>query len=107
MALITFPLRSTWTSTLTSIFWVTSQPDILGLGRLPLARLDPYALLDVLTTIDSIDPASNEVAVLMKTHPPTPKRLDKLSRKMDGRLDDFSAGRHNADRFRQVAAGPR
>lgn len=81
--------------------------DLHGVVLAARAGYDPYALLDVLTTIDSIDPASNEVAVLMKTHPPTPKRLDKLSRKMDGRLDDYSAGRHNADRFRQVAAGPR
>ena len=81
--------------------------DLRGVVLAARAGYDPYALLDVLTTIDSIDPASSEVAVLMKTHPPTPRRLDKLSRKMDGRLDDYSAGRQNAERFRQVAASPR
>ena len=70
------------------------------------AGYDPYALLDVLTTIDSINPASSELTVLMKTHPPTAKRLDQLGRKMDGRLDDFASGQLNAGRFRQIASNP-
>ncbi len=70
------------------------------------AGYDPYALLDVLTTIDSINPASSELTVLMKTHPPTAKRLDQLGRKMDGRLDDFASGQLNAGRFRQIAINP-
>lgn len=70
------------------------------------AGYDPYALLDVLTTIDSINPNSSELSVLMKTHPATAKRLERLGRKMDGRLDDYAAGRLNAGRFRQVAGSP-
>ena len=80
--------------------------DLRGVVLAARAGYDPYALLDVLTTIDSIDPAANEVAVLMKTHPPTAKRLDELARSMDGRLDEYAVGRHNAERFRRVAASP-
>ena len=81
--------------------------DLRGVVLAARAGYDPYALLDVLTTIDSIDPAASEVAVLMKTHPPTAKRLDELARKMDGRLDEFADSRHNTDRFRRVSASPK
>jgi len=69
------------------------------------AGYDPYALLDVLTTIDSINPDSDELTVLMNTHPPTADRLDRLAKRMDGRLDPYAAGRANTERFRRVAAG--
>ena len=80
--------------------------DLRGVVLAARAGYDPYALLDVLTTIDSINPDSSELTVLMKTHPPTAKRLDRLGRKMDGRLDDYAAGQQNARRFRQVARNP-
>jgi predicted Zn-dependent protease len=80
--------------------------DLRGVVLAARAGYDPYALLDVLTTIDSINPDSSELTVLMKTHPPTAKRLDRLGRKMDGRLDDYAAGQLNAGRFRQVASNP-
>jgi predicted Zn-dependent protease len=70
------------------------------------AGYDPYALLDVLTTIDSINPDASELTVFMNTHPPTAQRLDRLGRKMDGRLDDYASGRHNAARFRRVGNNP-
>ncbi len=69
------------------------------------AGYDPYALLDVLTTIDSINPDSEELAVLMNTHPPTNERLDKLADKMDGRMDKYASGQTNPRRFRQLAGG--
>jgi predicted Zn-dependent protease len=68
------------------------------------AGYDPYAFLDVLTTIDSINPDSSELTVLMNTHPPTSDRLETLARKMDGRLDSYAPGVDNADRFRRIAA---
>ena len=70
------------------------------------AGYDPYAFLDVLTTIDSINPAAEELSVLMKTHPPTTERLEQLASQMDGRLDRYASGRLNAQRFRQVTASP-
>ena len=80
--------------------------DLRGVVLAARAGYDPYALLDVLTTIDSINPASSELTVLMKTHPPTAKRLDQLGRMMDGRLDGYASGQLNAGRFRQVANNP-
>lgn len=80
--------------------------DVRAVVLLARAGYDPYALLDVLTTIDSINPNSSELSVLMKTHPATTKRLEQLGRKMDGRLDDYAFGQINAGRFRQVAGSP-
>ena len=68
------------------------------------AGYDPYAFLDVLTTIDSINPGSAELTVLMSTHPPTDERLVKLAESMDGELDSYANGKLNTERFRQVAA---
>jgi len=80
--------------------------DLRGVVLAARSGYDPYALLDVLTTIDSINPQSSELTVMMKTHPPTAGRLDQLSRKMDGKLDSYASGQLNAGRFRQVASKP-
>ena len=80
------------------------EADLRGVVLAARAGYDPYAFLDVLTTIDSINPESAELTVLMNTHPPTADRLDTLARKMDGRLDSYAGGVDNADRFRQIAA---
>ncbi len=68
------------------------------------AGYDPYALLDVLTTIDSINPAESDLTVMLKTHPPTGRRLDKLAKLMDGRLDKYATGQINRSRFGAVAS---
>jgi predicted Zn-dependent protease len=77
--------------------------DLGGVVLVARAGYDPYAFLDVLITIDSINPKSAELTVFMNTHPPTAGRLDTLARKMDGRLDSYASGVDNADRFRQIA----
>ena len=43
------------------------EADLRGVVLAARAGYDPYALLDVLTTIDSINPASAELTVLMNT----------------------------------------
>ncbi len=73
--------------------------DLRGVVLAARAGYDPYALLDVLTTIDSINPDSTELAVWMNTHPPTSERLQKLAAKMDGRLDKYASGAVNTARF--------
>ena len=78
--------------------------DLRGVVLAARAGYDPYAFLDVLTTIDSINPDSEELTVLMNTHPPTADRLEALAVKMDGRLDSYASGANNAGRFRRVAA---
>ncbi len=68
------------------------------------AGYDPYALLDVLTTIDSINPTEADLTVMLKTHPPTGKRLQKLAKLMDGQLDRYAKGRINTARFSTIAS---
>ena len=70
------------------------------------AGYDPFALLDVLTTIDSINPGSAELTVLLNTHPPTADRLQRLARNMDGRLDAYAAGQSNLKRFTAISSAP-
>jgi len=67
------------------------------------AGYDPYALLDVLTTIDSINPGEADLAVMLNTHPPTGKRLKKLAKLMDGILDEYAQGQVNAARFTAIS----
>ena len=78
--------------------------DLRGVVLAARAGYDPYAFLDVLTSIDSINPQAAELTVMLNTHPPTADRLETLARKMDGRLDDYASGAANTERFRQVAA---
>lgn len=80
--------------------------DMRGVVLAARAGYDPYALLDVLTTIDSINPDSADLAVLINTHPPTGDRLQRLAESMDGRLEYYAAGRSNLKRFLQVSATP-
>ena len=67
------------------------------------AGYDPYALLDVMTTIDSINPDESSLAVMLKTHPPTTERLDRLARAMDDKLDKYADGQVNSARCLKVA----
>ncbi len=79
--------------------------DLRGVVLTARAGYDPFALLDVLTTIDSISPESEELTVMIKTHPPTNERLIQLADKMDGRLDSYALGQTNPGRFNQVSGG--
>ncbi len=80
------------------------EADLRGVVLAARAGYDPYALLDVLTTIDSINPGSAEMTVLLNTHPPTAERLQRLARNMDGRLDAYAAGQSNLKRFTSISA---
>jgi len=80
------------------------EADLRGVVLAARAGYDPYALLDVLTTIDSINPDSAELTVMLNTHPPTAERLQRLARNMDGRLDAYAAGQSNLQRFTAISA---
>ena len=69
------------------------------------AGYDPYALLNVLSTIDNINPSEASLAVLLKTHPPIQQRIEDLSEIMQSRANQFSGGRVNLKRFETVKAG--
>ena len=78
--------------------------DLRGVVLAARAGYDPFALLDVLTTIDSIDPGEDAMSVLLSTHPPTGERLTILADNMDGEMNEYAAGRVNRKRFNQVSA---
>lgn len=82
------------------------EADIRGVVLAARAGYDPFALLDVLTTIDSINPASEELTVMMNTHPPTAERLTLLADQMDGQMNPYSLGQINQQRFQKVSVGP-
>ena len=77
--------------------------DIYGVVLAARAGYDPYALLDVLTTVDSINPEEASLTVMLKTHPPTADRLNRLANTMDGKLDVYAGGQSNPGRFLEVA----
>ena len=76
--------------------------DLRGVVLAARAGYDPYALLDVLTTIESINPDADEMLVFRKTHPPAGERLSILAENMDGELDAYATGRINAKRFQRA-----
>jgi predicted Zn-dependent protease len=76
--------------------------DLRGVVLAARAGYDPYALLDVLTTIDSINPSAPSLAVMLKTHPPTAERLDRMANAMDGKLEQYADGQINSARFLEV-----
>lgn len=64
--------------------------DRMGVVYAARAGYDPYALLNVLTTLDSIQADTPAIALLIKTHPPFKQRLELLDLAMEGRLDAFA-----------------
>jgi predicted Zn-dependent protease len=82
------------------------EADLRGVVLAARSGYDPFALLDVLTTIDSINPDSKELSVMLNTHPPTGDRLTQLADRIDGHLDYYATGQANPKRFQQVSAAP-
>ena len=62
---------------------------------------DPYAMLDVLTTLSSINSADESMAVFLNTHPPLNKRIETLVSMMDLHLKNLKLAPDN-QRLRQV-----
>ena len=80
------------------------ESDKRGVVLAARAGYDPYALLDVLTTIDSINPSDEGLSVMLNTHPPTGVRLQKLVKLMDGKLDRYADGQINKPRFAAISS---
>jgi predicted Zn-dependent protease len=66
------------------------EADRLGVVYAARAGYDPYALLNVLTTLDSINADSPRIALLTKTHPPFAERLQRLDGVMDRQLSRYA-----------------
>jgi len=54
------------------------EADSMGTVIASRAGYDPFALMAVLQTLDSINPEDSGIALLYKTHPPASDRLDRL-----------------------------
>ena len=78
--------------------------DRLGVVFAARAGYDPYALLDVLTTIDSLDPHNPNLSLMFSTHPPTADRLSQLDRAMDGKMDKYAVSSGSDARFLKMRA---
>lgn len=66
------------------------------------AGYDPYGLPSVLQTLASINPQEDAVALMFKTHPDSGKRLELVSKSMEGRLDKFIENPRVRSRFYSV-----
>ncbi|MDH3451598.1 MAG: M48 family metalloprotease, partial [Gammaproteobacteria bacterium] len=78
------------------------EADRLGVVIAARAGYDPFALLNVLTTIDSLDPHNPNLALMFSTHPPTSERLARLDRAMEGNLDKYASQSTAAKRFVKI-----
>jgi predicted Zn-dependent protease len=76
--------------------------DRLGVVIAARAGYDPFALLNVLTTVDSLDPHDPNLTLMFSTHPPTGERLSRLDRAMDGKLDKHASQTRATDRFLEI-----
>jgi predicted Zn-dependent protease len=62
---------------------------------------DPYAMLDVLTTLSSISATDDSMAVFLNTHPPLNERIATLAKMMDKHLKNLPIPQDN-QRLRKV-----
>jgi predicted Zn-dependent protease len=76
--------------------------DRLGVVIAARAGYDPFALLNVLTTVDSLDPHDPNLTLMFSTHPPTAERLARLDSAMEGKLDKYASQSTGADRFLEI-----
>lgn len=73
------------------------EADRRGVVYAARAGYDPFALLDVLTTLDSLKADTPALALLTRTHPPFGRRLERLDRAIEGRMDGYTAPRSPAE----------
>lgn len=78
------------------------EADRLGVVIAARAGYDPYGLLSVLQTLDSMSPQDSNLALMFKTHPLSHQRLDLLDAAMTGNLERYASQPMVADRFETV-----
>lgn len=69
--------------------------DRMGVVLAARAGYDPYALMDVLATLNSISPDEGEMAVFLNTHPPLSARIETLEQLMDRHLHNHKVPPEN------------
>ena len=77
--------------------------DRLGTVLAARAGYDPYGMVQVLQTLDSVNADSGKFALLFKTHPKPAERLARLDQALGSRLDSVGQRPAVADRFLKTA----
>lgn len=83
------------------------EADRMGVVIAARAGYDPYGLPAVLQTLESINPSDSSVALMFKTHPALPDRLDLLDKEMTGHFDRLENQPDLAPRFFQAMGAGR
>jgi len=78
------------------------EADRLGVVIAARAGYDPFALLNALTTVDSLDPHNPNLTLMFSPHPPTSERLARLDQAMEGKLDKYASQSTDSDRFLKI-----
>lgn len=78
------------------------EADRMGVVIATRAGYDPYGLPAMLLTLHGMSADSESLAFMFSTHPPTADRLGMLDREMAGRMDRYSGGAVEAERFRAI-----
>jgi len=80
--------------------------DRFGVVLAARAGYDPYGLLSVLQTLESMDPKSSGMQLLLATHPTPADRIAALSAAMDaGRMERYGNHAEAQERFEKVIRG--
>lgn len=80
------------------------EADRMGVVVAARGGYDPYGLPAMLMTLYERGEGDENLAFLFGTHPPTVDRLEQLDREMQGRMDRFSGGAGQTERFLRMQA---
>jgi predicted Zn-dependent protease len=75
------------------------QADHMGVVIAARAGYDPYGLMAVLMTLDSINPEQSDFALMFKTHPKPEDRMTKLDELMGARMEIYADQKQGLERF--------
>ncbi len=79
------------------------EADRMGVVLAARAGYDPYGLVAVLQTLETVDPKSNSMQLLLATHPTPAMRLARLSAEMQaGHMEQYGHQVEGVDRYRQM-----
>jgi len=76
--------------------------DRAGVVLAARAGYDPYGLVAVLQTLESLDPKSGKLQLLIATHPTPSDRIAALTAAMGERLDKYGSQQEGQERFQRV-----
>lgn len=79
------------------------EADHMGMVIAARSGYDPYALMAVLHTLDSVNPDDRAMALWFKTHPKPAKRLEKLDETIKEKLEKYAEQALGQDRFHTLS----